>query len=239
MLAYERYKTYNGKSLSDWSKETGIKVGTLSFRLKKGWTLEKAVSTPVLTHSQASRKHYILGEMFTDRFGNKFVVEQQVENSSSGTPMYKVRFVESGYETTATASQIMGQNHGHVQDRLSPSVHGVGIMGLAYGKDDPKLFDVWRSMIARCYNTKNPRYKTYGAKGITVCDRWKRFDYFLEDAKRLPGYNKELLEKGVISLDKDTIDRKQLLYGPETCCFITKSENTKEALKRRWHEKEV
>lgn len=40
----------------------------------------------------------------------------------------------------------------------------------------------WKSMIQRCYDTKVPHYKRYGAKGITVCERWqKSFLNFLED----------------------------------------------------------
>lgn len=38
---------YNGmiKNLSEWSKVTGIAIGTLSFRLIKGWSIEKALTT--------------------------------------------------------------------------------------------------------------------------------------------------------------------------------------------------
>ena len=94
-------------------------------------------------------------------------------------------------------------------------------------------------MIARCYNPKNPSYKTYGNIGITVCERWKRFDYFLEDVKQLPGYNYDKLINGEIVLDKDCIDRTKKTYSPETCSFISRSENTKESSLRRWHKSEV
>jgi len=30
----------------------------------------------------------------------------------------------------------------------------------------------WTAMIARCTNPKSPSYCRYGAKGVTVCDRW-------------------------------------------------------------------
>lgn len=35
------------RNLSEWSRQTGIKIGTLSFRLLKGWSIEKALTTPV------------------------------------------------------------------------------------------------------------------------------------------------------------------------------------------------
>jgi hypothetical protein len=32
-------------------------------------------------------------------------------------------------------------------------------------------------MIRRCHETKHPRYKDWGGRGIKVCDRWRK-DYF-------------------------------------------------------------
>ena len=34
-------------------------------------------------------------------------------------------------------------------------------------------FEAWRAMIARCYNASNPRFASYGGRGIIVCDRWR------------------------------------------------------------------
>jgi hypothetical protein len=37
-------------------------------------------------------------------------------------------------------------------------------------------------MIQRCTNPKDPRWKWYGARGITVCDRWRHsFESFFTD----------------------------------------------------------
>ena len=37
-------------------------------------------------------------------------------------------------------------------------------------------------MIQRCTNPKNPSFgKYYGGRGISVCDRWRDFENFLED----------------------------------------------------------
>lgn len=57
-----------------------------------------------------------------------------------------------------------------------PPVHGA-CMG---DKRTPEYCS-WRSMMARCFNQKNKSYKRYGGRGITVCDRWKRFSAFLAD----------------------------------------------------------
>lgn len=45
----------------------------------------------------------------------------------------------------------------------------------------------WSNMVARCYEPKNGSYADYGAKGITVCDRWRySFKNFLEDMGERP-----------------------------------------------------
>lgn len=34
------------------------------------------------------------------------------------------------------------------------------------------LYATWQTMKSRCYNPNKSNYKNYGARGITVCDRW-------------------------------------------------------------------
>lgn len=45
----------------------------------------------------------------------------------------------------------------------------------------------WASMIARCDATTGRYFDTYGARGITVCERWRQsFEAFLEDMGERP-----------------------------------------------------
>ena len=39
----------------------------------------------------------------------------------------------------------------------------------------------WEGMLRRCENPKHTRYKDYGGRGISVCERWHQFEIFLED----------------------------------------------------------
>lgn len=41
------------------------------------------------------------------------------------------------------------------------------------GHDHP-LYNTWYSMVRRCHNPKCPDFKKYGAKGVSVCDQWRR-----------------------------------------------------------------
>jgi hypothetical protein len=44
-----------------------------------------------------------------------------------------------------------------------------------------RMMNRWYNMIDRCENPKNHAYKDYGDRGISVCDRWHKFDLFLTD----------------------------------------------------------
>ena len=44
-----------------------------------------------------------------------------------------------------------------------------------------RLYKTWNSMMQRCLNNSTPSYKNYGARGITVCERWKDVSNFIED----------------------------------------------------------
>jgi hypothetical protein len=72
----------------------------------------------------------------------------------------------------------------------------------------------WRSMIQRCTNPKRHNYKWYGARGVTVCERWRMsFDAFLADMGDRP--------KGT------TLDRfpnKEGNYEPGNCRWASQRE---------------
>lgn len=55
-----------------------------------------------------------------------------------------------------------------------------------HGKSRHPLYRAWGSMIARCNNPSHTSYKSYGGRGIKVCDRWRSFPSFLEDVGERP-----------------------------------------------------
>lgn len=47
-------------------------------------------------------------------------------------------------------------------------------------------YRIWALMLQRCKNPNNPAYDRYGGSGISVCERWHKFENFLADMGRRP-----------------------------------------------------
>lgn len=100
------------------------------------------------------------------------------------------------------------------------------------GIPSPTL-QAYRNMINRCYNESTDRYKNYGARGITVCDEWRKgFEFFLRDMGVKPdgltleridvngNYNKmNCCWKGEFEQRRNTQSTIRVAYKGETMCL--------------------
>ena len=65
------------------------------------------------------------------------------------------------------------------------TIHGHG-RKRSEGRQGTSTYYIWGAMIQRCTNPRNRFWKDYGGRGITVCDRWRKFENFLADMGERP-----------------------------------------------------
>lgn len=98
-----------------------------------------------------------------------------------------------------------------------------------HGMRRTRLYGIWCGMKQRCQNRNNDSYKTYGARGITVCDAWQNFEAFKNWALA-SGYK--------AGLEIDRIDN-DLGYAPDNCGWVSKTENRKKRSNVRMNQEQA
>ena len=82
-----------------------------------------------------------------------------------------------------------------------------------HGSSDSREHHSWSGMKGRCNNPQNPNYKSYGGRGIKVCQRWEAsFSDFLADMGICPNG---------MSLDRIDVHGD---YEPSNCRWATSAE---------------
>jgi hypothetical protein len=94
------------------------------------------------------------------------------------------------------------------------------------GSKTASSFGAWQRMVSRCTNPADSSFCSYGAKGISVCERWSVFENFFADMGECPE-----------GMSLDRIDNAKG-YEPENCRWadiVTQNRNKTTVKKYEYH----
>lgn len=131
--------------------------------------------------------------------------------ANDGHRMFHVKCTKCGWETNI-------QMHRIKDTKACQHLDIFGKYKQYYSWKNKKLRSIFQGMKDRCYNSNNKDYKTYGGKGIKICEEWLNSEEAFEDWS--------LNNNWVEGLTIDRIDSDKD-YCPDNCRWITASNNSK------------
>jgi len=144
-------------------------------------------------------------------FGNLIVLNEAPVRASDGSVQWRC-LCSCGNTTIVSANNIkrgITRSCGCLQvqqQQLGSFKHGHTCGGVI-----SSTYTAWNNMIARCTNPNDSSYEYYGARGISVCQRWMKFENFLQDMGEKP--------EGLV-LDRENNNGN---YEPGNCRWVTYS----------------
>lgn len=149
------------------------------------------------------------------RFG-KVVVTKYLGSDSHRNGVYRC-VCDCGKETDVYTNSL---KRGHTKScgcsrHETLTTHGMS-ENMTASSEEMSTYKSWKAMLARCYNTNDGNYHRYGGRGITVCDKWRKFEGFLEDMGVKP--------RG-LTIERLDVDKGYYKENCEWATYLTQNRN--------------
>lgn len=122
-----------------------------------------------------------LKDLSNEKYGRLTAVE--LSQKRSGRKTYWDCLCDCGnYKTVRTDSLKSGKVRScgclKKEQDLINLPNGQGLV--THGLSKHRVYNVWKGMMSRCYNSSNTRFKHYGGRGIEVCADWQDVEKFYD-----------------------------------------------------------
>jgi len=195
------------------------------------YTSKKAIDNLTIKDKRQYEDHEFIGKKFQSNEYNDFTIIRKTEKKKGKDVLYEIEFDEVNFvrfRCTARKNNII---NGRVKNPYYPFIYNIGYLG-EFKEKHHSIYNLWKLMLKRCYDTTCKYYKYYGAKGVYVDKEWLCFSNFQKDYIKMNEGKTEVIKH----LDKDIICNElginRKVYSKNTCKLITKSENSKECRER-------
>lgn len=134
-------------------------------------------------------------------------------------PTIPFGFCQCGCGQKTSLASVTNAKRGWIRGMPLKMIRGHNRRGVS-ALSKSRSYGPWCAMKQRCLNPKHTHFSNYGGRGITICERWLSFEYFLEDMGERP--------EGM------TLERKENSgnYNVENCIWASRKQQNNNS---RWN----